>query len=57
MLLFMLEKDGLVRENLVLGNNRICDMCGSRKFCQRGCNSDNVFVVVVFLVGEGRMDP
>ena len=24
----------------------IADMCGSRKFCQRGSNSDNVFLVV-----------
>ena len=28
-------------------------MRGSRKFCQRGSNSDNVFI----LVNEGRVDP
>ena len=28
-------------------------MCGSRKFCQRGSNFDNVF----FLADEGREDP
>ena len=28
-------------------------MRGSRKFCQRGSNFDNVFLFVLFLVNEG----
>ena len=32
-------------------------MRGSRKFCQRGSNFDNVFCFVVFLVDEEREDP
>ena len=31
-------------------------MRGSRKFCQRGSNFDNVFCFI-FLVDEGREDP
>ena len=30
------------------------NMCGSRKLCQRGSNSDSLFVVVFLLVDEGR---
>ena len=32
-------------------------MSGSRKFCQRGSNFDNVFFFFFFLVDEGREDP
>ena len=35
-----------------------CPMRGSKKFCQRGSNCDNVFFLFVcFLVDEGRIDP
>ena len=30
---------------------------GSRKFCKRGSNFDNVFFLSLFLVDEGREDP
>ena len=32
-------------------------MPGSRKFCQRGSNFDNVFFLFVFQVDDGEEDP
>ena len=33
------------------------NMRGSRKFCQRGSNFDNVFLFFLHVIDEGREDP